>query len=200
MNGQAPPFSIRDYLNTNMSPPIQVSTSNPVYPPGFCPYANTCNAAGTSTVCPLSMPVMSNSLFMPTAPTNTVPQPIMEPKSNNDPPPKVQYDRGYTLELTFKISSSYPYTHQYNSHVEAKEVVKNEQHEEITRKMKSLEHIFQYNIDIVLDCTSLTNMRKKTTKNFREYAIRWREQAAWVKPPMKESEMIHVFLQAQEPT
>ncbi|XP_015075903.1 uncharacterized protein LOC107020089 [Solanum pennellii] len=42
-------------------------------------------------------------------------------------------------------------------------------------------------------------MRKKTTENFREYAIRWREQAARVKPPMKESEMIDVFLQAQEP-
>ncbi|XP_015054879.1 uncharacterized protein LOC107001282 [Solanum pennellii] len=42
-------------------------------------------------------------------------------------------------------------------------------------------------------------------ENFREYdisgdsAIRWREQAARVKPPMKESEMIGVFLQAQEP-
>ena len=36
-------------------------------------------------------------------------------------------------------------------------------------------------------------------KNFCEYAIRWREQAARVKPPMKESEMIDVFLQAQEP-
>ncbi|KAK4708748.1 hypothetical protein R3W88_029673 [Solanum pinnatisectum] len=64
----------------------------------------------------------------------------MEPKSNNDPPPKVQYDRGYTPKLTFKISSSYPYTHQYSSPVEVEEVLKNEQHEEITRKMKSLEH------------------------------------------------------------
>ena len=42
-------------------------------------------------------------------------------------------------------------------------------------------------------------MRNKTTENFREYAIRWREQAARVKQPMKESEMIDVFLQAQEP-
>nr|XP_025884578.1 uncharacterized protein LOC112940521 [Solanum lycopersicum] len=42
-------------------------------------------------------------------------------------------------------------------------------------------------------------MKKNTTENFREYAIRWREQAARVKPPMKESEMIDVFLQAQEP-
>ncbi|KAH0776692.1 hypothetical protein KY290_008103 [Solanum tuberosum] len=41
-------------------------------------------------------------------------------------------------------------------------------------------------------------MRKKTAESFREYAIRWREQAARVKPPMKEYEMIDVFLQAQE--
>ena len=58
---------------------------------------------------------------------------------------------------------------------------------------------FQYNIDIIPDRSSLANMRKKTTENFREYAIRWREQAARVKPPMKESEMIGVFLQAQKP-
>ncbi|KAK4709726.1 hypothetical protein R3W88_004239 [Solanum pinnatisectum] len=42
-------------------------------------------------------------------------------------------------------------------------------------------------------------MRKKTIENFREYTSRWREQVARVKPPMKESEMIDVFLQAQEP-
>ena len=58
---------------------------------------------------------------------------------------------------------------------------------------------FQYNIDIVQDLSSLNNLRKKTTENFREYAIRWWEQTARVKLPMKESEMIDVFLQAQEP-
>ncbi|KAK4724090.1 hypothetical protein R3W88_026869 [Solanum pinnatisectum] len=57
---------------------------------------------------------------------------------------------------------------------------------------------FKYNIDIVPDRTSLANIRKKTTESFREYAIRWREKVARVKPLMKESEMIDVFLQAQE--
>ncbi|KAK4737196.1 hypothetical protein R3W88_000893 [Solanum pinnatisectum] len=38
-----------------------------------------------------------------------------------------------------------------------------------------------------------------TIENFREYAIRWREQVVRVKPPMKEFEMIDVFLQTQEP-
>ncbi|XP_075101860.1 uncharacterized protein LOC142177286 [Nicotiana tabacum] len=40
---------------------------------------------------------------------------------------------------------------------------------------------------------------KKPTESFREYAIKWREQAARVKPPMKEAEMIDYFLQAQDP-
>ncbi|KAK4716411.1 hypothetical protein R3W88_014749 [Solanum pinnatisectum] len=42
-------------------------------------------------------------------------------------------------------------------------------------------------------------MRKKTAENFCEYVVRWREQAARVKPSMKESEMIDIFLQVQEP-
>lgn len=41
-------------------------------------------------------------------------------------------------------------------------------------------------------------MRKKTTEYFSEYAIRWREQTARIKPLMKEFEIIDVFLQAQE--
>ncbi|XP_049399803.1 uncharacterized protein LOC125863871 [Solanum stenotomum] len=301
MSGQAPPSSIRDYLNTNMSPPIQVSTNDPIHPPRFGPYANASNVARTSMVRPWSAPMMNNPLFILTPSTKTVPQSIMEPKSHNDPPPKVHYDRDYTPELTFKIPGSYPHTHQYSSPVEAEKAVKNEEHKEMTKKIKSLEqsvknmlglgghksfsfndlcmfphvHIpigfktpkfekydghgdpvahlkrycnqlrgngskeellmayfgeslmeitaewfiyqdtykwptwddlarcfvqqFQYNIDIVPDRTSLANMRKKTIENFREYAIRWREQPARVKPPMKESEMIVVFVQAQEP-
>ncbi|KAH0776354.1 hypothetical protein KY290_007765 [Solanum tuberosum] len=37
MSGQAPPSSICDYLNTNKPPPVQVSISDPIYPPGFVP-------------------------------------------------------------------------------------------------------------------------------------------------------------------
>ncbi|XP_070043124.1 uncharacterized protein [Nicotiana tomentosiformis] len=57
---------------------------------------------------------------------------------------------------------------------------------------------FQYNIDIAPDRNSLTNFKKKTAESFREYAIKWREQASRVKPPMDEVEMVNVFLQAQE--
>ncbi|KAH0776693.1 hypothetical protein KY290_008104 [Solanum tuberosum] len=139
MSGQAPPSSIRGYLNINMTAPVQVSISDPIYPPGFGHYANASNVVGTSTVHPLSTPMMSNSLFVSTVPTNSVPQPIVEPKSNSDPPSKVQYDRDYTPELTFKIPGSYPHTQQYSSLVEAEKAVKNEEREEMARKMKNLE-------------------------------------------------------------
>ena len=58
---------------------------------------------------------------------------------------------------------------------------------------------FQYNIDIIPDRNSLANMKKKPSESFREYVIRWREQEARVKPPMKDYELIDVFLHAQEP-
>ncbi|XP_070005000.1 uncharacterized protein [Nicotiana sylvestris] len=58
---------------------------------------------------------------------------------------------------------------------------------------------FQYNVDIAPDRNSLTNLKKKPSENFREYAVKWREQASRVKPPMDEIEMVTVFLQAQEP-
>ncbi|XP_070002766.1 uncharacterized protein [Nicotiana sylvestris] len=55
---------------------------------------------------------------------------------------------------------------------------------------------FQYNIDIAPDRNSLTNLKKKSSESFREYAVKWREQASRVKPPMDEVEMVTVFLQA----
>ncbi|XP_070036043.1 uncharacterized protein [Nicotiana tomentosiformis] len=58
---------------------------------------------------------------------------------------------------------------------------------------------FQYNIDIAPDRNSLSNMKKKPTESFREYAIKWREQTARVKPPMDNHELITIFLEAQEP-
>nr|XP_016433460.1 PREDICTED: uncharacterized protein LOC107759956 [Nicotiana tabacum] len=58
---------------------------------------------------------------------------------------------------------------------------------------------FQYNIDIAPDRNSLSNLKKKPSESFGEYAIKWREQASRVKPPMDEIEMVTVFLQAQEP-
>ncbi|XP_070055432.1 uncharacterized protein [Nicotiana tomentosiformis] len=59
---------------------------------------------------------------------------------------------------------------------------------------------FQYNIDIILDRSSLSKMEKKPEENFREFGLRWREQAARVSPPIDEEEMVKLFLQAQGPT
>ncbi|XP_019225653.1 PREDICTED: uncharacterized protein LOC109207226 [Nicotiana attenuata] len=61
-----------------------------------------------------------------------------------------------------------------------------------------LKRQFQYNIDIAPDRNSLSNLKKKSSESFQEYAVKWREQAARVKPPMDETEMVSVFLQAQE--
>ncbi|XP_070015464.1 uncharacterized protein [Nicotiana sylvestris] len=59
---------------------------------------------------------------------------------------------------------------------------------------------FQYNLDIILDRLSLMKLEKKHNESFREYGFHWREQAARVDPPMKESEMVDYFLHALEPT
>ncbi|KAM3374837.1 hypothetical protein P3S68_013551 [Capsicum galapagoense] len=59
---------------------------------------------------------------------------------------------------------------------------------------------FQYNVELIPNEKSLTNMKKKSTETFREYAIRWREQDARVKSSMKESKIVEVFIQAQDGT
>jgi len=58
---------------------------------------------------------------------------------------------------------------------------------------------FQYNVDIMPDRNTLSNMRKKPNESFREYAIKWREQAARVKPPLDEQELVDIFIEAQDP-
>ncbi|XP_060170837.1 uncharacterized protein LOC132601789 [Lycium barbarum] len=57
---------------------------------------------------------------------------------------------------------------------------------------------FRFNIEIVPDRSYLERVKKKTTETFREYAIRWRSEAARVRPPMDESEMTDIFIKAQD--
>ncbi|XP_069145552.1 uncharacterized protein [Solanum lycopersicum] len=57
---------------------------------------------------------------------------------------------------------------------------------------------YKFHVKIAPDRISITKMKPKSTECFREYAIRWREEAARVHPPMEESEMITYFIQAQE--
>ncbi|XP_075078566.1 uncharacterized protein LOC142164571 [Nicotiana tabacum] len=56
---------------------------------------------------------------------------------------------------------------------------------------------FQYNIDIAPDRNSLSNLKKKSSESFREYAVKWPEQAARVKPPMDETEMSAISTTSQ---
>ncbi|WMV54533.1 hypothetical protein MTR67_047918 [Solanum verrucosum] len=49
------------------------------------------------------------------------------------------------------------------------------------------------------DRNTLSNIRKKPNESFREYAIKWREQAARVKPPLDEQELVDIFVEAQDP-
>ncbi|XP_070047063.1 uncharacterized protein [Nicotiana tomentosiformis] len=59
---------------------------------------------------------------------------------------------------------------------------------------------FQYNIDIIPDYSSISKIKKKPEESFREFGLRWREQAAQVSPPFDEEKKVKIFLQAQGPT
>ncbi|KAJ8531411.1 hypothetical protein K7X08_026845 [Anisodus acutangulus] len=55
---------------------------------------------------------------------------------------------------------------------------------------------FKFNTDTVLDRFYLMKLEKKSTETFREYAMKWRAEAAKVQPPIEESEMITLFVQS----
>ena len=58
---------------------------------------------------------------------------------------------------------------------------------------------FAYNVEIVPDRYSLEKMKQKPTESYREFAYRWRKEAARVRPPMTEKEIVEVFVRVQEP-
>ncbi|PHU13771.1 hypothetical protein BC332_14976 [Capsicum chinense] len=62
------------------------------------------------------------------------------------------------------------------------------------------EELIMAYFELIPDEKSLTNMKKKRTESFTEYAIQWREQAVRVKPPIKERKIVEVFIQAQDET
>ena len=57
---------------------------------------------------------------------------------------------------------------------------------------------FTYNVEIVPDRYSLEKMKQKPTESYREFAYRWRKEAARVRPPMTEKEIVEVFMRVQE--
>ncbi|XP_069143299.1 uncharacterized protein [Solanum lycopersicum] len=58
---------------------------------------------------------------------------------------------------------------------------------------------FAYNIEIIPNRYSLEKMKQKSTESYREFAYRWRKEAARVRPPINEKEIIEVFVRMQEP-
>ncbi|KAK4715726.1 hypothetical protein R3W88_014064 [Solanum pinnatisectum] len=56
-----------------------------------------------------------------------------------------------------------------------------------------------YNVEIVPDRYSLEKMKQKSIESYREFAYRWRKEAARVRPPMSEKEIVEVFVRVQEP-
>ena len=57
---------------------------------------------------------------------------------------------------------------------------------------------FVYNVEIVPDRYSLEKMKQKSTESYRKFAYRWRKEAARVRPPMDEKEIVEVFMRIQE--
>ncbi|KAK4730873.1 hypothetical protein R3W88_023861 [Solanum pinnatisectum] len=58
---------------------------------------------------------------------------------------------------------------------------------------------FAYNVEIISDRYSLEKMKQKSNKSYREFAYKWRKEAARVRPPMSEKEIVEVFVRVQEP-
>ncbi|XP_060181241.1 uncharacterized protein LOC132610855 [Lycium barbarum] len=56
---------------------------------------------------------------------------------------------------------------------------------------------FSFNTDITPDRVYMTKLTKKSTESFREYALRWRSEAARVQPPMNDREMTATFIECQ---
>ncbi|XP_060185092.1 uncharacterized protein LOC132614615 [Lycium barbarum] len=56
---------------------------------------------------------------------------------------------------------------------------------------------FSFNTDITPDRVYMTKVTKKSTESFREYALRWRSEAAKVQPPIRDREMTATFIECQ---
>nr|XP_016474169.1 PREDICTED: uncharacterized protein LOC107795970 [Nicotiana tabacum] len=173
----------------------------------------------------LAAGAVSNIFTAP--PCSSTAQPVL-PRPNFDSSSFTFQAPPLPLEPSQFTTNAYPQPSRYEFIAGQEKAEKTPEQEEMTRKMRSMEqtlkniqglsgqksevsrwHIwddlardfvrqFQYNIDIAPDRNSLSNLKKKPSESFREYAVKWREQAARVKPPMDETEMVSVFLQAQE--
>ncbi|XP_033514923.2 uncharacterized protein [Nicotiana tomentosiformis] len=58
---------------------------------------------------------------------------------------------------------------------------------------------FRFNTENAPDVFYIQNLKKKLTETFREYATRWRSEAAKVRPALEEEQMNKFFVRAQDP-
>ncbi|XP_070054056.1 uncharacterized protein [Nicotiana tomentosiformis] len=58
---------------------------------------------------------------------------------------------------------------------------------------------FRFNTENAPDVFYIHNLKKKPTETFREYATRWRSEAAKVRPALEEEQMNKFFVRAQDP-
>ena len=58
--------------------------------------------------------------------------------------------------------------------------------------------MFAYNEEIVHDRYSFEKMKQKSTESYRVFAYRWRKEAARVRLPMSEKEIVEMFMWVQE--
>ncbi|XP_070054406.1 uncharacterized protein [Nicotiana tomentosiformis] len=57
--------------------------------------------------------------------------------------------------------------------------------------------LFRFNTENAPHIFYIQNLKKKQTKTFREYATRWRSEAAKVRPTLEEEQMNKFFVRAQ---
>ena len=58
---------------------------------------------------------------------------------------------------------------------------------------------YKFNMDTTPDIIQLQNMTMNKNETFKEYAQRWREIAAQVKPPLYDKEMVTMFVNTLQP-
>ncbi|XP_070008595.1 uncharacterized protein [Nicotiana sylvestris] len=58
---------------------------------------------------------------------------------------------------------------------------------------------FRFNTENAPDVFYIQNLKKKPTETFREYATRWRTEAAKVRPALEEEQMNRFFVRDQDP-
>ncbi|XP_047263757.1 uncharacterized protein LOC124896262 [Capsicum annuum] len=134
LNGQAPPSSIPGLSTSNDPNSNPDQTSDPFYPAGFGRFVNMYGVAGTSTMHLPNPSVANNPLLSSVAPASAGTQSTV-PKNIGKP----SHDMLYPPEMTFKSQNLPYYVHQHDTPIVIEKIAKNEEQEEMTRKVRNLE-------------------------------------------------------------